>query len=178
MQDVIEGGAGADTLDGGGGNNDILSYAGSSAGVTINLGTGSYTGGDANGDVISGFEHLEGSGQADLLRGSGAGESIFGLAGDDTLDGAAGDDVLDGGDDIDTVTYINSSSAINLKLNGSVGAVATGDGNDTVRSVENIIGSSKDDTLLGDALDNLIEGGGGGGRWPCRRGAPPRRERP
>ena len=161
MVDRIEGGAGADTLDGGGGSQDILSYAGSASAVTINLATNSFTGGDATGDVISGFEIFEGSGNADQLLGNGSGNTLFGLGGDDTLDGMAGDDLLDGGDDIDTVTFINSGSGIDLKLDGSNDAVATGFGNDTVRNVENIIGSGMDDTLMGDAVDNMIEGGDG-----------------
>src|SRR3546814_6197779 len=49
--DVIEGGAGADHIDGGAGI-DYASYAGSAAGVSINLATGATSGGAAQGDEI------------------------------------------------------------------------------------------------------------------------------
>ena len=55
--DTVEGGAGADEMDGGNGNEDgettdlmdVLSYAGSDAGVTVNLATASASGGHADG---------------------------------------------------------------------------------------------------------------------------------
>ena len=53
--DTIEGGAVADSLTGGTGT-DFLSYAGSTVGVSVSLGTGAVSGGDAAGDTISGFE--------------------------------------------------------------------------------------------------------------------------
>ena len=49
--DMVEGGAGADEMDGGAGT-DTLSYAGSDAGVTVNLATAAVTGGHAAGDTI------------------------------------------------------------------------------------------------------------------------------
>ncbi|CAN0183267.1 unnamed protein product, partial [Chrysoparadoxa australica] len=60
--DVLRGGMGADTLDGGNGN-DWVRYLGSAAGVTVNLTVGldgfqSASGGDGEGDVISGFEQV------------------------------------------------------------------------------------------------------------------------
>ena len=57
--DVIEGGAGADELDGGThteNGSDILSYASSDAGVTVNLATASASGGHATGDTIETVE--------------------------------------------------------------------------------------------------------------------------
>ena len=62
--DTLEGGAGADDLDGGTNGSeadgkedtdiaDTLSYAGSDAGVTVNLATVSVSGGHAEGDEIA-----------------------------------------------------------------------------------------------------------------------------
>ena len=64
--DTIIGGAGADTLEGGDGW-DVLQYLGSTSGVTVDLnadGSGhqQVSGGDADGDVVSGFENVYGSG--------------------------------------------------------------------------------------------------------------------
>ena len=47
--DTLAGGAGADTLDGGAGS-DTADYSASATGVTINLATGVFSGGDAAGD--------------------------------------------------------------------------------------------------------------------------------
>ena len=68
--DTLIGGAGGDTLIGGGGS-DTASYAASGAGVTVNLGAGTASGGDAAGDTLSGIENVIGSAQADTLTGDG-----------------------------------------------------------------------------------------------------------
>ncbi len=57
--DFLQGRGGGDRLDGEYGN-DTLSYEGSRGGVTVNLATNSAAGGDAEGDIISGFENLRG----------------------------------------------------------------------------------------------------------------------
>jgi len=101
--DTIEGGAGNDTLNGGNGI-DTLSYAGSAAGVTVNLATNSASGGDASTDVISLFENLIGSASADTLTGDTSANSIDGGAGNDTIDGGAGNDTIVGGTGNDSMT--------------------------------------------------------------------------
>ena len=87
--DVLEGGAGADVLDGGAGA-DTVSYAGSAAAVTVNLLTGTVSGGDAQGDTLSGFEHVEGSAHGDVLTGDNGANRLSGLGGDDELRGEGG----------------------------------------------------------------------------------------
>jgi Ca2+-binding RTX toxin-like protein len=67
--DLLVGGAGADVLNGGAGY-DTASYADSAAGVTVNLSTGSATGGDAQGDTFISVEYLTGSAADDVLTGS------------------------------------------------------------------------------------------------------------
>ena len=59
--DVVEGGDGADHLDGGTGN-DTLEYGASTEGVFLNLDNGQVFGGEAQGDTITGFENILGSG--------------------------------------------------------------------------------------------------------------------
>ncbi|MBR8831845.1 MAG: hypothetical protein N5P05_002172 [Chroococcopsis gigantea SAG 12.99] len=149
--DTIRGGAGRDTLNGGGGI-DTLSYAGSTAGVNVNLTTNTATGGDATGDVISGFENLIGSANNDTLVGNADSNVIIGGGGADSLDGGAG---------IDTLSFATATAAVNVNL--ATGAV-TG-GNTTTGSsftnFENLIGSGLNDTLIGSAGDNVIGGGAG-----------------
>ena len=90
---VIMGGAGADTMVGGAGV-DVLFYGGSAAAVNVNLATGRTSGGDAAGDVFSGFEGVVGSAYADTLTGSAGAESITGGANRDVLAGGLGRDTF------------------------------------------------------------------------------------
>ncbi|WP_425353030.1 beta strand repeat-containing protein, partial [Alsobacter soli] len=102
-QDTLSGGAGADTLVGGAGV-DTADYAASSAGVSVDLGAASQTGGDAQGDVLVGIENVTGSATAaNWLKGDATANVLTGGAGADTLIGGAGADTLVGGAGIDTV---------------------------------------------------------------------------
>ncbi|KRE15964.1 hypothetical protein ASE66_09255 [Bosea sp. Root483D1] len=157
---TIEGGAGADTLSGAVGN-DTLSYAGSSGGVTVDLAVpAATTGGDATGDVISGFENLLGSAQGDTLSGDAGINIIDGGDGDDTVRGAAGADVLRGGAGSDTLSYVGSIAAVtvNLALQTATGGHATGD---TISGFENLTGSSFADIITASNAANAIDGGDG-----------------
>jgi Ca2+-binding RTX toxin-like protein len=94
--DTLDGGAGADHLDGGSNTTagDTLSYAGSSAFVTLNLATNTASGGDATGDVISGFENVIGSIFGDTLTGDGGNNYIDGNGGNDFILAGAGSDTI------------------------------------------------------------------------------------
>ena len=109
--DNLYGGDGADTMSGGSGI-DLLSYSLDKAGVAVRLWNNTASGGDAQGDVISGFENLRGGSGNDTLNGDrGANELIggdgndflFALDGDDTITGDAGDDTIYGGADRDEI---------------------------------------------------------------------------
>ena len=58
--DWLVGGAGSDSLDGGAGT-DTAYYGNSTAGVTVDLSTGTGTGGDAQGDTLTAVENVVGS---------------------------------------------------------------------------------------------------------------------
>ena len=146
---IIKGAAGADTLAGGDGS-DTLSYAGSTAGVTVNLLNETVSGGDAQGDTISGFENVIGSDNADTITGD---------AGDNVIEGGDGNDAINGGDGIDTASYAGASGGVTVDL--SAGTASGAAGSDTLSNIENIIGSAFDDTLTGDDGDNEIRGGAG-----------------
>ena len=74
---------GNDTLDGGPGS-DLASYAGAGAGVTVNLATGTATGGDGADTLIS-IERVTGSAYLDSLTGSAAADTLDGAGGDDNI---------------------------------------------------------------------------------------------
>ena len=98
--DALNGGAGADTLNGGSGNDtldggadfDTVTYLGTAgAGVTVNLATGTATGGDGA-DVLRNIEGVVGSAYGDTLTGDANANVIDGGGGADTMRGGAGDD--------------------------------------------------------------------------------------
>jgi Ca2+-binding RTX toxin-like protein len=164
--DNLWGGAGGDALDGGAGV-DIANYAGSTAGVTVNLLAGTAVGGHAGGDTFTGIENLNGSAHADNLTGDGGSNAFTGGDGNDTLGGGdsndalmggAGADVLDGGAGIDWASYAGSDAGVMLDLatGAGSGGHATGD---TLTEIENLMGSAHADTLTGNASNNVLNGG-------------------
>ena len=93
----------------------------------------------------------------DTLTGSDRDDILTGGAGDDLLIGGGGADMLDGGAGVDTADYSRSNDrvTINLATGAASGGHAQGD---TLTSVENIIGSTHDDIIRGDASANTLSG--------------------
>lgn len=162
---VIEGGEGDDTLAGrqgadrliGGGGIDTASY-GSSTSVRVDLTNNNNTGGEAEGDFLSGIENIKGSPLDDTLIGSAGANIINGGKGDDLLSGRAGADTLNGDGGFDTATYNASSGAVTVNLVTGTGLGGDAEG-DELNSIEHLIGSSKNDTLIGNAGANRLAGG-------------------
>ena len=148
---IIEGGAGGDQLNGGSGI-DTVTYANSTAGVTVSLVAGATnTGGHAAGDVLSNFENVIGSVLVDNITGD---------SNNNVIDGGGGGDIINGGGGIDTVTYATSTAGVtvNLGIISSQVSLGTASG-DKLSNIENLVGSSFADTFTGNGLDNVIEGG-------------------
>jgi Ca2+-binding RTX toxin-like protein len=163
----INGGAGNDTIAGGGGF-DYAVYSEASSGVTVNLGAGTTSGPDGV-DALSGIEGVIGSPYSDLLIGDAGGNHLQGGAGNDRLRGAAGNDTLDGGDGFNVVDYSTASGAVNVNL--GAGTASGADGNDVLANFDQVVGSPFADTLTGsDGIDFLngglgndrLDGAGGG----------------
>ncbi|MBX9925427.1 MAG: FG-GAP-like repeat-containing protein, partial [Hyphomicrobiaceae bacterium] len=96
----------------------------------------------------------------DTITGTTGNDWIAGLAGNDRLIGGAGNDVLDGGDGTDTADYGSATQAVDVNL--ATGRALDGlGGTDTLRSIENVVGSEFADVLTGDAGANQLVGGGG-----------------
>ena len=155
--DTLTGGAGADRLDGGDNTNtgqDIASYAGAPAGVTLDLDAGRGRAGEADGDTFFNLEKYVGSSHDDTF-----------IASDDPddIDGGthAGDDMGDtDGVDGDTVSYEKSTDGVSVNLGTTTytGGYAEGD---TLTGIENVTGSPDRDTLIGDGNANVLTGGAG-----------------
>ena len=165
--DVLEGGEGADTLDGGTGNN-TASYAGSSAGVYVDLTANELFGGDADGDTLVGIGRVRGSQFADQLKGNSSTNRLEGMGGDDWLVATSGSDTLDGGDGVDFVDYSEATAKVTLNL-GAYTATSTTNGSgssgmasgQTFIKVEGVIGSAFNDNLSAGAGDQTFVGGKG-----------------
>ena len=106
----IRGGRGADVIDGRGGF-DIADYSSADGGISVNLGTGLGTAGEAAGDQLASIEMVVGSLWADQLTGSSGDDRFQGLRGNDLIAGGAGSDTyLFGFDDGRDVLVENGAS--------------------------------------------------------------------
>jgi Ca2+-binding RTX toxin-like protein len=132
--DVIQGGSGADNIEGGTGN-DTLVYDSSLTNVSVNLLTGTATGGDAEGDTFSGIENLVGSYFFDTLTGDDVDNILFGSEGNDTLDGSAGTDAAGFAGNLADYTITGDATSATVTDNN----IADGDeGTDTLTSIEQL----------------------------------------
>ncbi|MGC9420761.1 MAG: calcium-binding protein, partial [Rhodovulum sp.] len=93
----------------------------------------------------------------DVLTGSASTDLLLGLEGDDILDGGAGGDVLDGGEGFDTAAYNHADSGVQVDLSGTLTNTGEAAG-DIFVSIERVVGSNFDDTLIGDDGDNILSG--------------------
>ncbi|MFL5137784.1 MAG: PQQ-dependent sugar dehydrogenase [Microvirga sp.] len=134
-------------------------------------------------------DDLRGGGGDDMVFGGSGADRVFGEAGRDALDGGPGDDLLDGGEGsdqifggagADTVSYLDAPRAVLINLFGQ--AAADGIDTDVLSSIENAVGSAFNDTIIGDAGANVLDGGregsdqisGGGGLDTVSYAASPR----
>jgi len=122
---------------------------------------------ESNDNLINAFS------KNDNIAGSKYSDTIIGFAGDDFINPGALSvaDKVDGGDGNDTLSYatlVSYTGTLGVKLNlgglvdidGYVIAEGLG-GADKIKNIENIVGSSYDDTITGDSVSNKIIGGAG-----------------
>lgn len=95
----------------------------------------------------------------DQLSGGEGDDAIHGGYGHDTLEGGAGADHLDGGKGRhDTVDYSEAEAGVNVSLKDGVASDDGMGSNDTLTSIENVIGSQNDDVIVGDDGRNKLKG--------------------
>src|SRR5262249_58488033 len=168
-------------LDGG---TDTLTYAGTTANVTVNLATGSASGFTS----LTAIENVTGGSGNDTLTGSAGANTLTGGAGNDTLDGNGGADTLignagddtfitDGGDTlteaagggIDTVqssvSFTLAAQFENLTLTGVANLNGTGNGAANIITGNNgnnaLLGLGGNDALIGALGNDTLNGGVG-----------------
>ena len=181
---VTEGGlfglGGKDTLDGGSGN-DWLDASESTEVVKIIGGTGHdmLIGGAGDDMKVIAVTAAPDATPA-VLGVLGVDAGLYGGAGNDTLVGGAGGDLLDGGNGNDTADYSDSpvptegtdTLTIDLRAAGfdhdvvaatpNVNADGEHAEGDTLKSIENVIGSEDGENVLtGDNKANMLKGGDG-----------------
>ncbi|HEX8217569.1 MAG TPA: Calx-beta domain-containing protein, partial [Allosphingosinicella sp.] len=109
----------------------------------------------------AGDDKLTGSAGHDRLVGGAGNDQLIAGAGNDLLWGGLGNDVLNGGDGIDTATYADATAAVKVDLTLTGVQSTGGGGSDTLTFVENVTGSNFNDTINGNAGDNVLDGGAG-----------------
>ncbi len=138
--------AGADVLDGGPGV-DAADFSGRTAIVRVTLAGGADDGEDGEGvDVRASVEIVVGGSADDVLTGNAQANQLNGGPGNDTLSGGAGDDFLFGGAGNDTI----NGDAGNDYIYGE-------DGDDILH------GGDDDDLVDGNTGKNVVDGGASDG---------------
>jgi Ca2+-binding RTX toxin-like protein len=160
--DEVIGGLGADVLDGGAGK-DRAVYTDMVDPIMVRLAGADLAAVEGTGDLVHNVEDIWAGTGWDTLIGDANDNYLWGYLGDDTLQGGAGIDFLDGGDGFDTADYSDQTAGLTIFLNGSewsrpkIGGIE----DDWVIAVENVIGTSGNDYIIGDATVNRLYGGDG-----------------
>jgi trimeric autotransporter adhesin len=148
---VLNGGAGVDTLQ------MTRATSGINYLITANLTTGTMTG--HGNDTILNFENVIGTNQGDWITGNAGNNVIDGGEGSDELFVTNGIDTLIGGDGNDAIRFDNTGAATVDLGAGTYSLDASNYG--TASSVNHVIGSAFNDTLIGSSANNNMGGGAG-----------------
>jgi len=187
--DFIDGGGGDDYLDGGTGADTLIGNFGDDTYIVDNAGdtVTEYSAMDGTDTIYSsvsytlpqyverliltgafnlsgtggaGADTIIGNSGANTLTGNAGADFLSGGDGNDVLRGGAGMDVLDGGNGIDAVTYTEGGVGVTVNLATGVGSGGNAQG-DSYGSIENVNGSTGNDTIIGNASANVLNGWAG-----------------
>lgn len=156
--DLIDGLAGNDTITGLDGSDTLLGNAGRD--ILYGMGGSDLLGGGAGDDRLYG-----GTGN-DALQGGAGDDSLYGGDGDDFItpdSDAIGSDYIDGGPGNDTLIYSSAPVAggVRIDLGKTSWQDTLGAGRDKIINIENVIGTTFDDSLTGNSANNRLEGANG-----------------
>src|SRR5262249_21571787 len=130
-------------------------------------------------DVLRSIENVTGSNHAETINGNEQANVLDGRGGNEILDGGLGNDTIIGGPGIDTVSYVSHDgltplpgevNGIQLGQNGGdgffvraqvVSGTTTTVETDILRGIENVTGSNASEEIVGNELDNILDGRGG-----------------
>jgi len=119
--------------------------------------------GQGGNDLIVGGGALElrGNEGDDRLVGGADNEKLDGWTGDDLLLPGGGDDLLDGYQGSDIASYADAPDRVTVSLASADPQNTGAAGSDSLKEVENLIGSAFADQLTGNDGPNLLDGLGG-----------------
>lgn len=149
FEDFI-GEAGDDLIDGGGGQNRANYFTSPSA-VLVDLLNGTADDGFGGTDTLVDIQGARGSNHDDILIGDGEANVFEGLVGDDVIDGRGG---------LDRVEYdlLNAKVSVNLLAGEAEKGV---NGFESLVSIEQVLGTPFNDSIVGDGGMNLLGGEAG-----------------
>lgn len=117
-------------------------------------------------DGMRGFEGndlMDGGRGDDSMRADEGDDSLYGGDGNDFMRGGAGNDLMDGGSGFDRVSFADVAALVGISVDLRItGPQDTGQGIDTLVSVEHASGTQHDDHIVGNASDNWLWGGSDG----------------
>ncbi len=119
----------------------------------------------------AGTDDFSGGAGNDTLLGEGGDDTLYGEAGDDLADGGDGDDLLIGGTGagndtyvggagIDVIAYTSTTQGVIVDLAAGTATGAEID-SDSISGIENVVGGTGADSIIGDANDNVLDGAEG-----------------
>jgi len=121
--------------------------------------------GDASANTLTGDSQnnvIQGLGGNDLLTGGAGVDKLQGGDGDDILRGGLDGDILYGGAGVDTADYSGAATGIGANLLTFIATPFGGSFGDQLWEIENLTGGAFDDSLSGDAKNNVLTGLAGG----------------
>ena len=188
--DTLDGGAGADQMSGGSGNDtylvdnvgDVLTEMSNEGLDTVRSSISHTLGTNFENLVLSGSAVINGSGNNlnnllignvgnNNLHGDAGVDTLLGYAGNDWLDGGAGNDFMYGGQGNDTYVVDSAGDILAENINEGMDAVESSISHTLGTNVENLTltgtaaingtGNNLDNSLTGNSANNLLTGGAG-----------------
>ncbi len=156
---IRETGTATDSVAGNGGQ-DTVDYAGTAGPVELDLAAGTGTKSGSATDHLETVEDAIGTAAADTLVGDSLPNQLLGGGADDTLQGGRADDTLDGGTGTNTADYSDAPGGTGIDASLVTGTVKNAS-TDSLSGIQHLVGTSFDDTLVGDDQANDLDGAGG-----------------
>jgi Ca2+-binding RTX toxin-like protein len=165
--DTLSGNAGANILDGGAGIDTMIGGDGSDTYYVRNIGdvvtetnaTASIGGTDMVYSYLAAHTLAANVENGRILATGAANLTGNGL--NNVLFAGTGNNVMNGGTGTDMASYLYAGSAVTISLAVSTAQATGGSGSDTLTAIENLTGSSYNDTLSGNSGTNVLIGGTG-----------------
>jgi len=145
--DILVGEAASDTYNGGGGI-DVVGFLGSPNPVTVDLREQF-----ASGEGSDSVHYIEG------VIGSEFSDVMFGNAYTNIFEGLGGDDEMNGRGESDFAFFTLAFEGVTVDL--TLGETAGTEGVDALLSIETVLGSPFDDTIVGTTGPNFLDGADG-----------------